>query len=673
MLAIDTETTGLAIHRGCRAFTISAVCHDHKTYLWKFKVDPFTRKVIYHPDLIQDFKDTLSKHEELIFHHANFDLQVLQALGVSTDYIFDNHDVHDTMVMSHAYKSNNTHGLKELGVTLLSFPEDDETALGDITKAAQKIASKLDWRVANKSMYSELGSKKEIWKTDYWVPEEVAEHLKYPKNHLWRTICDKYAINDVIRTMGIYILFQELMTAKQKIAYHKARKLIQPVLDMQYETVTILPEELDKARITYKSKHSLQLIKLQQIVGNREFNPASPTQLSKILFDTYKFPIKKINDSGNPSTNKEVITTLLRDCPTKGRIPPRFKFLIELKRLKKTKATLQYITNYVNAAVNNHIQPFIRQTGTNTGRFSCSNPNLNNVGKDDMNNPFSAKDIKLEIEDDEESFKLRNVFGPQPGTIWTCIDYKQFQLLIFAVVSKNKQLIEDYINGVDLHEATARQIFDTTDISAQQRTLAKNVNFGILFGAGPAKIDETAGMKGLYKLFCTKLPGAKRYLEEQARIASQKGYVHTLGGYRLYVPRDRAYAASCYVIQGTEAEIVKDAIVDLHQYTYTSSPDPHLLRNSHPLYNNPHLLKTNGTLRIPNLLKSKTKCQYRMLLPVHDEIIFRSNKTNDIHLYNLMRIMEYSGERLGVPVKVDADIVTNNWASKQSYTPQVSS
>ena len=662
MLAIDTETTGLAIHRECRAFTISAVCHEHKTYLWKFKVDPFTRKVIYHPDLIQDFKDTLSKHEELIFHHANFDLQVLQALGVSTNYIFDNHDVHDTMVMSHAYKSDNTHGLKELGVTLLSFPEDDEKTLGDITKAAQKIAAKLNWRTANKSMYAELGSKKEIWKTDYWVPEEIAEQLKYSSNHQWRTICDKYAINDVIRTMGIYSVFQELMTAKQKIAYHKARKLIQPVLDMQYETVTVLPKELEKASTTYKSKHSLQLIKLQQIVGDREFNPASPDQLSKVLFETYKFPIKKISDkSGNPSTDKEVITTLLRDCPTKGKIPTKFKFLIELKRLKKTKATLQYITNYVNASVDNRIQPFLRQTGTNTGRFSCSNPNLNNVGKDDMNNPFSAKDIKLDIEgDEEESFKLRNVFGPQPGTIWTCIDYKQFQLLIFAVVSKNKQLVEDYINGVDLHEATARQIFDTTDISAQQRTLAKNVNFGILFGAGPAKIDETAGMPGLYKLFCNRLPGAKRYLEEQARIASSKGYVHTIGGYRLYVPRDRAYAASCYVIQGTEAEIVKSAIVDLHQYTYSSPPC------------NPHLLRTNRTLRIPNLLKSKTKCQYRMLLPVHDEIIFRSKKTNDIHLYNLMRIMEYSGERLGVPVKVDADIVTNNWASKQSYTPQVS-
>lgn len=657
MLAIDSETTGLAISKGCRAFTISAACHEHKTYLWKFKVDPFTRNVIYKDDILQDFKDTIAKHEELIFHNANFDIQALDALGVTN--LFDNHDIHDTMVMSHAYKADNRHGLKELGVTIISFPEDDEKQLVDISKAAQKEAAKLAWKIATKSLSKLTGTKKEPWKADYWIPEHLATYLNYPKDHIYRTICDKYATNDAIRTLGLYIVFQELMTAKQKIAYHKSRKLIKPVLDMQYEKVTVLPDKLAEAKEKYRTKVNVGIIELQNIVGDRNFNPASPIQLRKVLFDKYKFPIRKLSlKSGEASTDKDAITNLLKDCPTTGVMPEKFKFLVKLKGVKKAKTTIQYINNYDEAKDKyNRIQPFFKQTGTGTGRFSCENPNLTNVGKADMSNPFSAKDIKLDIEGEEESFKLRNVFGPTNGNIWTCIDYKQFQLLIFAVVSENKELIDAYIQGVDLHEATARQIFNTLKISAEQRTMAKNVNFGILFGAGPAKIDQTAGVPGLYSLFLSRLPGAKRYLETQTRLVRKKGYVHTLGGYRLYVPRDRGYAASCYIIQGTEAEIVKSAMVDVNGYTYAKNQD--------------FTKQYNYTNRLHKQLLPLKRCPYKMILMVHDELVFRSDKTYDKHLINLMRIMENAGARIGVPVQVDADIVKNNWASKEEYIPAI--
>lgn len=658
MLAIDTETTGLAISKGCRAFTISAACHEHKTYLWKFRVDPKTRKVIYQDAILQDFKDTIAKHEELVFHSANFDIQVLDAIGIPS--LFDDHDIHDTMVMSHAYKADNKHGLKELGVTILSFPEDDEKQLSDIAQAAHKEAAKLGWKVASKSIASQLGTKKQLWKADYWIPEHLAEHLGYPANHIYRTICDRYATNDAIRTLGLYIVFQELMTPKQKIAYHKARKLIKPVLDMQYEKVTVLPVELEKARRKYTTKLNTGVIELQSIVKDRNFNPGSSIQLRKVLFEKYKFPIRKLSKkSGEASTDKDAITNLLKDCPLTGTIPEKFQFLIKLKRTKKAKTTVQYINNYDEAKDSkNRIQTFFKQTGTGTGRFSCENPNLTNVGKADMSNPFSAKDIKLDLDEEEESFKLRNVFGPTDGDIWTCIDYKQFQLLIFAVVSENQKLIDAYIQGVDLHEATARQIFNTDKISAEQRTMAKNVNFGILFGAGPAKIDQTAGVPGLYSLFLSRLPGAKKYLDTQTRLVQKKGYVHTLGGYRLYVPRDRGYAASCYIIQGTEAEIVKSAMVDVNGYTYSKNQN---FTNHYNQANKSH----------QQLITSLKPCPYKMILMVHDELVFRSNGTYDKHLTNLMRIMENAGARIGVPVQVDADIVKNNWANKEEYTPSI--
>lgn len=636
MIAVDTECTGLFIHKGCRAFTISAACDKNKSYLWNFPVDPFTRQVTYTPKVFDNFKATIAKHKEIIFHNANFDIQALVAAGISLDYLFENHDIHDTMVMSHAYHSPGPHGLKQLGVTLLSFPEDDEHRLSDITKEAQKVAKKLEWCISSKSNpHPSLRGNQDSWhKADYWVPAQIAKHLNCPSDHPWHNICNEYAEKDAIRTIGIFYLFQELMDQQQLDSYHKARRLIKPILQMQYEKVTLIPDKMEESTKEYITKQNIQLLKMRKLVGNREFNPNSPKQLASVLFDKFKFQTDRVGDSGAPSTDKHVISKLLKDAPSDtdgGQIPPRFQFLLGLKRLRKIKTTNQYLSNYESHRNDKYeLQPFFKQTATGTNRLSCENPNTTNVGSADM----SDAEETFGEHTDEESFRLRNIFGPRPKETWTCIDYTQFQLLIFAVVSGSQTLVDHYLNGVDLHEATAMQIFgidDPSSVTKEQRRAAKNVNFGILFGAGPAKIEQTAGIPGLYKTALDRLPGTKKFLAKSEATAKSKGYVHTLGGYRLYVPRERPYAASCYIIQGTEAEIVRDAMVDVSNYTYSTK-----------------------------------SCPYRMIMMVHDELVLRSRRQSMTHLTKIMDLMENAGLKVGVPAKVDADIVRHNWAEKES-------
>ena len=633
MIAVDTECTGLFIHKGCRAFTISAACDNNKSYLWNFPVDPETRQVTYTDKTLQNFKDTIAPHKDIIFHNANFDLQALVAAGIPLEYFFENHDIHDTMVMSHAYHSPGPHGLKQLGVTLLSFPEDDEHRLSDITKLAAKEAKKLGWWISCKSNpHPTLRGNQDSWhKADYWIPAQVAKALKYPKDHPWYTICNEYAEKDAIRTIGIYYIFQELMTEQQMQSYHKARRLIKSILQMQYEKVTLLKDKMEESSKDFTTKQNIQLLRMRKLVGNKEFNPNSPKQLASVLFDKYQFKTDRVGESGAPSTDKHVISKLLKDAPsdTDGPIPPRFQFLFGLKKLRKTKTTLQYLSNYESHRNDNYeLQPFFKQTATGTNRLSCENPNTTNVGSADMND---AEEYQDEAED--ESFRLRDIFGPRPKESWTCVDYTQFQLLIFAVVSDSPQLVDAYLQGIDLHEATAMQLFgidDPTLVTKEQRRAAKNINFGILFGAGPAKIELTAGIPGLYSTFLRRLPGAKKYLNKSEAEARAKGYVHTLGGYRLYVPRERPYAASCYIIQGTEAEIVRDAMVDVSDYTYNTK-----------------------------------SCPYRMIMMVHDEIVLRSRKQSMSHLKKIMNLMMNAGLKVGVPAKVDADIAYHNWAEKQ--------
>jgi hypothetical protein len=317
---------------------------------------------------------------------------------------------------------------------------------------------------------------------------------------------------------------------------------------------------------------------------NPTFNPASPQQLQQVLFQDYGFsPVSgKIGKNG-PSTDKDVLTALLSDAPLHSKsIPERYEFVVNIKDYRKESATLTYLNNYDKHSKVSHLKrdnkrliiSSFSQTGTGSGRLSSQNPNTTNVGKKDMFNPFADDKNRLRATlfaeilgiDTDARFSLRNVFGPVNGDQWTCIDYDQFQLRIFAIVSESYELVESFERGDDVHMTVARKIFGKDDITDVERTAAKAINFGLLFGAGPAKIELLAGVPGLYSLFMSAFPKAKVYLDAQSRLARSKGYVNTVGGYRLYVPRNAPHAASCYVIQGTEAEIVKRAMVGVHSY-----------------------------------------------------------------------------------------------------------
>jgi DNA polymerase I-like protein with 3'-5' exonuclease and polymerase domains len=654
-IAIDTETTGLFIHKGCRPFIISAADDSNKTYIWEFSVNPYTREVIY-DEKLEHFRDILAKHEQVVFHNANFDIQALVAIGLDFERFIANHEIHDTMVMSHSYRSSGPHGLKELAISILDFPADDEKRLGDITKAARNRVKSLKWCIAdeNNPHPSLVGQTKSLYKSDYWIPKQAAIALGI-NDPEWLTICNEYAEKDVIRTLGLFNVLPELMDRSQLDTYYRNMRTVPAILRMQWEGVPLLDDTLTRELKQYQSKYMSSRIRLEVISGIRQFNPDSPKQLKTVLFDKYGFVSEKTTDSGQQSTDKSVISKLMKDCPSASEgISDKYKFLIEFRNCRKSKTTTNYLTNYTQHRVNNKLYPNFKLTATSTGRLSCENPNTTNVGKADMNNPFAGQEDILGIEG-EESFKIRNVFGPPSEYSWTCIDYEQFQLLIFAVVSGSEELIRAYEDGVDLHHAVARTIFGTDDISSVQRTAAKAINFGILFGAGPTKIEETAGIPGLYNQFLNQLPGAKRYLASQEKLARELGYVHTLGGYRLYTPRERPYAASCYAIQGTEAEIVKLAMSDISEYCYHTN---WLLDNYSDLYSSPQV-------PLHKLEKPKKPCNYRMIMMVHDELVFQHKTQSRPHLRNIMRLMENAGRTIGVPVRVSADLVSSNWATKE--------
>lgn len=232
---------------------------------------------------------------------------------------------------------------------------------------------------------------------------------------------------------------------------------------------------------------------------------------------------------------------------------------------------------------------------------------------------------------------LRTVFGPRRGRQWIAIDYSQLQLRIFAFLSQEQSLQDAFDAGWDFHTFVACRIFNTDNPSDLQRRIAKNVNFALIFGAGQAKVDATAGMPGAYDLFRSQFPSVDRYMSSLIRQTRRTGVVWTAGGYPLRIPKDRAYACVNYAVQGTEGDIVKDALHKTHSF----------IRNDEQ-YND-----------------------VRLILTVHDELLFESPTSVQFPVDPICEIMENAGLALGMTTPVEASLIRKSWDAKEDVKRQL--
>ncbi len=208
-------------------------------------------------------------------------------------------------------------------------------------------------------------------------------------------------------------------------------------------------------------------------------------------------------------------------------------------------------------------------------------------------------------------------------------------------------MVEAYMAGQDLHDWMARLIFGLPQVPPShpdwaltkpddiQRRIAKNTNFGFVFGAQEAKLNLTAGMPGLYDILCNKIPTAPQFLEKMEWEARNRGYVITMGGYRLYVPEETPYAGSVYAIQGTEGEIVKRATYGCQDY-----------------------------------LSRRITDRKRMFitLPVHDELNFDAERRfGQPHIGSLCSIMESAAASFGVPARVECKEIRRDWGHGEKW------
>ena len=289
-------------------------------------------------------------------------------------------------------------------------------------------------------------------------------------------------------------------------------------------------------------------------LAGQPFNMGSPKQIGEILFSKLGLPVKKKTATGAPSTDEEVLAELAADFP----LPAR---LLEHRSLAKLKGTytdkLPLMINLQTGRVHTNYA----QAVAVTGRLASNEPNLQNI-------PIRTA----------EGRKVREAFIAPPGHVILSADYSQIELRIMAHISEDPGLLKAFAEGMDVHRATASEVFaiDPESVTSEQRRYAKTINFGLIYGMGAFGLSQSLGIErsaaALYiERYFQRFAGVKRYMDDTRTSAREKGYVQTLFGRRIYLPEinggngPRKAGAERQAInapmQGTAADLIKLAML----------------------------------------------------------------------------------------------------------------
>ena len=285
-------------------------------------------------------------------------------------------------------------------------------------------------------------------------------------------------------------------------------------------------------------------------IAGQPFNLSSPKQLGEIFFDKLGLPVIKKTATGARSTDEEVLEKLAEDYPLPARI-------LEHRSLSKLKGTYTDKLAQMALPKTGRVHTHYAQAVAVTGRLSSNDPNLQNI-------PIRTA----------EGRKVREAFVAPAGSFIASADYSQIELRIMAHLSGDEALLKAFHQGLDVHKATAAEVFGLTpdQVSSEQRRYAKTINFGLIYGMSAFGLAKALGIdngaaKNYIERYFQRFAGVKRYMDETREQAKSQGYVETVFGRRLYLPEinspngpRRAGAERAAInapMQGTAADLIK--------------------------------------------------------------------------------------------------------------------
>lgn len=415
-----------------------------------------------------------------------------------------------------------------------------------------------------------------------------------------------YACSDAFHTLKLYREFLPEIEADYAAVYSVERKLVWVTQRMERTGIKLDADYLKSQYGPLDARVPVVTAELESFAW-KGFNPNSDPQVRKLLFDQLHMPVLKRTEKGEPSTAEDVLLNLPEH--------PALQLILEARTLKKTRSTyLDGLLKKLNWDGRCHGK--FNQTGAGTGRFSSSEPNLQNI----------PREGSLPI-------SIRSAFVPDdPDSFLAFLDYKQAEMYLFAHHSNDPGLIAAVKSGYDFHLATAINIYGVgvESITKPQRKFAKRINFGIVYGEGSRKLALELQItvneaKEFMELYFRTYPGSKRMMKDTRDEFERTGFVTNVVGRKRKLPDGKGYRAVNTKIQGGVADLVKSKMVEVDEF-----------------------------LRTTNI---------SMMLTIHDELVFGVHRSEAHHLTEIKRIME--NFRLRVPIRVDLEWSEASWGQKR--------
>ena len=423
-----------------------------------------------------------------------------------------------------------------------------------------------------------------------------------------------YAAEDADITFRLFNLLDQRL--------QKEPKLINLLHTLEYPMLkSLIKVETNGAKINAKmlADYSSELgIKIDQLsktafkMAGEEFNMDSPKQLVEILYNKLELPVLKKTPKGQPSTNEDTLQRLAEEYE----LP---KVIIKYRGLAKLKSTYTDSLINIQHPNTNRIHTSYQQAVTSTGRLSSTEPNLQNI-------PIKTA----------EGRKIREAFIAEEGNILISADYSQIELRIMAHLSGDKNLTYAFNNNIDVHSATAAEIFNVPleAVTSEHRRSAKAINFGLIYGMSAFGLTRQLGIarheaQAYLDTYFERYTGVREYMDSTKELAKKNLYVETILGRKLHVAEINASnglrrqaaerAAINAPLQGSAADIIKKAMIDVDHWIGDDNPD------------------------------------IKMIMQVHDELIFEVKKGFATEALEQVTSLMESAVKLDIPLIVDAN------------------
>jgi len=430
----------------------------------------------------------------------------------------------------------------------------------------------------------------------------------------------KYAAEDADITLRLWQLFKPELHKKQVTTVYETleRPLIPVLAEMEMTGIKVDREVLSKMSNAFAQKMAQLEDEIHAIVGH-SFNVGSPAQVGEILFENMGLPGGKKGKSGKYSTPADV----LEDLATEHDLPRR---VLDWRQVQKLKSTYtDALQDHINTDTG-RVHTSYSIAGANTGRLASTDPNLQNI-------PVRS----------EEGRRIREAFIATPGHVLVSLDYSQIELRILAHIAEIDALKQAFLEGQDIHAATASEIFNVplTEMTPDVRRQAKAINFGVIYGISGFGLARNLRIprdeaQGFIDRYFERFPGIRTYMDNTVAFAKEHNYVLTLFGRKINTPEinnrgpHAGFAKRAAInapIQGTAADVIRRAMI-----------------------------------RMPDAI---AKLPAKMLLQVHDELLFEVEESAADDLIAIAKgVMENASMPaidLTVPLTVDAGRGAN-WA-----------